>query len=174
MGIVAFCNAVAERMTNVMTDILKANELPEFLIGADKLANEGAPPRVVFIPLREIWRGPHGQGGDGVQNPRPLATRHVSMAVHVWAADNSAEGNDHISVVESLLSHLMAAIQDVANGIAVASGGNWEISQDAVTRLGAVYVLDLEVQIPATRELDTYAAIHTITNTPVLEIPNPS
>lgn len=170
MGLADVFAAVQQRMTDVLAALVPPVALPVFLVGADKLYTQNAPNRVVWVPTSETILGPHAQGGDGVRNPRPLRTRHCMVQVHVWGSDPAGLGDTaaDIAATELVLGHLVAAINDVCHGAWDAKGGSWGAGEAAVTSLGTVYVLALEVQIPLTRELDTYATVTTMPITPVV------
>jgi hypothetical protein len=168
MGLVAFCNAVTERLTTVLEGINA--EVPTFHIGARHLTANESPPRIVYVPARETWRGPHAQGGDGKNNPRPLRTRHLTLQVHIWAA-GPPPAFDHETAVETLLNHFVAAVHDIAWGVHDENGGTWMVEQESATRNGAVYVLDMTVQIPATREPDTYATVASLPINGTITVP---
>lgn len=156
MGLVDVFNAVQAQVTTTLTAL--AQPIPEFLLGADQIARHSAPPRVVWVPTVEAIRGPHAQGGDGVKNPRPLRTRHAAVQAHVWGED--------IPACEALANHLVAAIHDVCHGVHDEVRGDWTVGQAAANRKGWLYVLEWEVQIPFTRELDVYATVTTMPITP--------
>lgn len=171
MGLQDFFAAVEARMSTVLTGL--GVPVPAFDVGLDRLLVEAAPPRIVWIPGKETHRGPHAQGGDGISNPRPLRTRHVQIQVHIWAVDPSSPpviGGD-LAAVETLLGHLVAAINDCAWGAWDVTGGDWTAGQASTTRLGMVYVLDLELQIPLTREVDPTAVVTAMPITPEVDQP---
>ena len=156
MGLMDVFGAVQTRVTAVLTAL--AATVPQFLVGANELANEGAPPRVVWVPTVEAIQGPHAQGGDGVSNPRPLRTRHAVVQAHIWGAD--------IPACEALANHLVAAIHDVCHGAHNEIRADWTVGQASATRAGWLYVLEWEVQVPFTRELDVLAIVTSIPITP--------
>jgi hypothetical protein len=139
---------------------------PRHLVGEDKIAFEGAPPRIVWVPLAETLRGPKSQGGDGVRSPRPLHTRHARVAVHIWCADPTGMPPNDLAATETVLNHLVAAIHDVCHGAYDTISGDWSVGQASPTRLGMIYVLVIELQIPLTRELDGYATVTALPLTP--------
>lgn len=161
MGLLDVFSAVQTQLTAVLTAL--ALPVPTYLVGADKLYNLDAPPRIVWVPGREVIAGPHAQGGDGVSNPRPLRTRHAQVQVHVWGAHATDAALD-LGVTEVLANHLVAAINDVCHGAWDTHSASWDTGQASTTRKGMVYVLDLELQIPFTRELDT---LHVVTSMPI-------
>jgi hypothetical protein len=71
MGLMDVFTAVQTQVTTVLTAL--GATVPQFLVGANELANEGALPRVVWVPAVETIQGPHAQGGDGVSQPPPPA-----------------------------------------------------------------------------------------------------
>jgi hypothetical protein len=156
MGLVDVFNAVQTRLTTVLTAL--GAPVPEYLVGAQELANQTTPPRIIWVPTTETIQGPHAQGGDGVRNPRPLRTRHAQVQAHIWGAD--------IPACEALAGHLVAAIHDVCHGVHDEISADWTVGQTAVARLGWLYVLAWEVQIPFTRELDVSATVTAIPITP--------
>lgn len=154
MGLLDVFNAVQAQATAVITAL--GQTVPVFQLGADRLMVEGAPPQVVWVPTVETIRGPHSQGGDGVRNPRPLRTRHARVQAHIWGID--------IPATEALANHIVAAIHDVCHGVHDEISADWTLNQASTTRLGWLYVLEWEVQVPFTRELDTY---HVVTAMPI-------
>lgn len=171
MGLSDFFAAVQTKMTATLTGLPVPEAVPLFAVGEDKLTIEDAPPRIVFVPRHETIRGPHSQGGDGIRNPRPLRTRHATVQIHVWGAA-VAPATDDFAATEKLVNHLVAAIHDVAHGVHEELSGNWSTAQASSTRLGLVYVLEMQIEIPLTRELDTYATVTTIPITPAIIPPS--
>lgn len=165
MGLLDIFNAVQTQLTTVLTGL--SLTVPQYLVGADKLQNQGSPPRIVWVPGRENVAGPHAQGGDGVSNPRPLRTRHAQVQVHVWGAHATDEAQD-LAATEVLAGHLVAAINDVCHGAWGLTGASWDTGQASTTRRGMLYVLDVELQVPFTRELDTLATVTSMPITPVV------
>jgi len=156
MGLVDVFHAVETQVTTVLTAL--SQTVPEFLTGADQLAREGRPPRVVWVPTVETIQGPHAQGGDGVSNPRPLRSRHVVVQAHVWG--------DDIPACEALANHLVAAIHAECHGAHNEIRADWQIGQAAANRKGWLYVLEWEIQIPITREADVFATVTSMPITP--------
>jgi hypothetical protein len=167
MGLGDFFAAVQTQVTTTLTAL--GQPIPAFDVGADRLMVEGAPPRIVWVPLRERILGPHAQGGDGVTNPRPLRTRHAQVQVRIWGVGSPPSAVNDLAATEALINHLVAAINAVGWGAWDATGGDWSLAQGSTTRLGIVYVLDLEVQIPITREADV---LHVVSSMPIT-IPDP-
>jgi hypothetical protein len=165
MGLLDIFNAVQTQLTTVLTGL--SLTVPEYRVGADKLHIQDSPPRIVWVPGREGIAGPHAQGGDGVFNPRPLRTRHAQVQVHVWGAHATDAALD-LGATEILANHLVAAINDVCHGAWDTHSASWDTGQASTTRKGMVYVLDLELQIPFTRELDVLATVTSMPITPVV------
>jgi hypothetical protein len=161
MGLLDVFTAVQTQMTSVLTALGQA--VPAFDVGADRIAVEQAPPRIIWVPTHESIQGPHAQGGDGIKSPRPLRTRHAVVQAHIWGAD--------IPATEALAGHMVAAIHDVCHGVHEEISGDWTVNQASTTRLGWIYVLEWQVQIPFTRELDTYATVTTMPITPQVQQP---
>jgi len=170
MGLADFFDAVQTRMAATLTGL--SLPVPTFRTGADKLDMQDGPPRIVWVPMREQIQGPHAQGGDGVRNPRPLRSRHAQIEVHVWQKGAAADGSQDLAATEALVGHLVAAINDVAWGVWNATAGDWTTGQASATRLGMVYILSLEIQVPLTRELDPYATVNTMPITPEIDPPS--
>lgn len=163
MGLNHVFTAVEAQLRLVLEDPAINLPVPTFSVGKDKISFQEAPPRIVWVPTRGPVRGPHGQGGDGVGNPRPIKTRHIGVVAHIWAADASKpDGSGDFAAVEVLTNHFVAAIHDVCHGAYDITSEDWpEDIQQQSTRLGMVCLLSMEFQIPFTRELDTYAQILT-------------
>lgn len=162
MGLTDIFTAVQTELTSVLTAL--ALPIPTYLVGADKLYNQDSPPRIVWVPGREVIAGPHAQGGDGVSNPRPLRTRHTQVQVHVWGVDPGGNAEQDLAATEVLANHLVAAINGVCHGAWDTHSASWDTGQASTTRKGILYVLDLELQVPFTRELDT---LHVVTSMPI-------
>lgn len=154
MGLQDFFTACQDRLTAVLTGL--SLTVPTYRLGADQLAIEDAPPRITWVPTTEAILGPHAQGGDGVSNPRPLKSRHATVQAHVWG--------DDIPATEVLAGHLVAAIHDVAHGVERGIRADWTVGQAAANRRGWLYVLEWEIEIPFTRELDVF---HVVTSMPI-------
>jgi hypothetical protein len=171
MGLTHVVAAVEQQLQLVLEQPSVNLPMPKMAIGLDKISHQEAPPRMVWIPQRGSVRGPHGQGGDGVINPRPLWTRHLGVLVHIWAEDSSKpDGSGDVPMVEAYMQHLVAAIHDMCHGAYAVVSEDWPASiQGQTTNLGAVCLLGLELQLPLTREPDTYATIETITTATAID-----
>lgn len=170
MGLSDVFAQVKTMLTARLPALTPPEAVPEFLVGADKLDIEGSPPRVVWVPGAERMAGPHAQGGDGVRNPRPLQTRHCSVQIHVWGVDPTVPpdpAND-LAATERLANHVFAALHDSGYGAVAAISGDWSFGQASTTRLGMLYVMTVEIQVPLTRELDIFHVVSTMPITPVL------
>jgi hypothetical protein len=161
MGLLDVFGAIQANVTSTLT--LLADPLqpvPTFDVGADRVTFEGTPPRVTWVPTTEVMRGPHAQGGDGVRNPRPLRTRHATVQTHIWGLT--------IPACEKLANHLEAAIHETCHGAYDLVRGDWTLGQASTTRLGWLFVLDWEIQIPLTRQPDTYHVVTAMPLTPAV------
>lgn len=134
---------------------------PPFEFGADKLSVDRAKPTIILVPYGpEAITGPQGQGGDGVSNPRPLFTRNVSIAAHIWGCD--------VPQVELMQTAFVQAMQATIWGSYRLSGGQWHTASDMVTKWGVVYTLNLTWLVPITRAPDTYALVTAMPITPAI------
>lgn len=116
----------------------------------------GSPRRITVDFGKEGFGGTRGAGRAG--QPVPLWTRLVNARVELW-------GND-FGDTEVLLGHFVAALHVAAHGSYGMGGGEWVLG--GVSAKGAIYRLDIELQIPLTREPDTLATITGMPTTPVL------
>lgn len=126
--------------------------------GATRLSVERKCPVIIYVPHAERITGPEGQGGDGDGNPRPLKTRNLSMAVHLWDCD--------VPHVEDLLDAFVRAVHAIGWGSYLTPHGTWETGAEIVTGWGVVYTLMLELKIPITRAPDTTAVVTAMPITP--------
>lgn len=119
--------------------------------GNEKVAYQGAPPRVVFSYGPDDDFGPASPRGVGnaMSPPRAFATRIARMRAHLW-------GRTH-DEAESMLTALVAALFSMAIGSMSLIGGHWEDTQNATA--GAVYVLTWSFEIPLTAPAPATAPI---------------
>lgn len=103
-----------------------------------------APPRIVFVPERELIGAPRGRGGDQIGQPSPLWTRRVAIKAHVWGKSQD--------LTEVLANHLVAAMHELLHGSYQLAGAEWLGGK--VSDHGFVYVLDWSLEVPFTREPD--------------------
>lgn len=149
-------------------------------LNATHLNEAAVPPRIVWVPMQESYGPPVGQGGDGVNSPRPVATRQSAMEMHLWAAavpqTGSVTQNDaDLDACEQLLNAFMWAVYSVAHGAFQWGGqGRWSRGNvdGQLLTLGIGYILPVTFWIPVVRPLPTLATIIEIPAT--VALPNSS
>lgn len=141
-------------------------------LGATELVAANVPPRIVWVPLSENYGPAVGQGGSGVSDPRPVATRQSYFNVHIWAAADPQTGQANqqaldLDACELLLNAFMWSCYAKAHGSpgALFTGtGRWGKANVDGQNLtcGVAYILPLTVNIPVTRPAQTLATINRI------------
>ena len=117
-----------------------------FRVGAQYLAENAQPPRVVWVPLSEGYqRGPARAG-----TPRATGVRTVTVGARLWGADFDA--------AEALVDALLWAAQTAAAGSYSAGSVEWE--RGAHLQQGEAATLELTLNVPV---LDTPAPTVTVT-----------
>lgn len=154
MGIQDVATAVASRMAGVPV-----------LVGKKYLAQQGAPPRVVFVPTRDRLGPPQRIGG-----PSPaILTRHAGVQVHVWADDVAATEQ----LVGQLLLAINAAIAEDFDTLSIAPSGYKAVDggwlDQAWTNAGEVWVGNFEFAFPVTKSAAPTAVVNSIPQTNQLE-----
>lgn len=125
---------------------------PPIVFGADPGLSVDRTSRVIIlVPGSEQITGPQGQGGDGIGNPRPLFTRNISIAAHIWC--------DDVPTVELTLNAFVQAMQAIQWGSYKLQSGQWRTGSDIATKWGVVYTLNMTWLVPITRVPDTYAVV---------------
>lgn len=151
MGLYAIFEATKQRMPD---------DYPvEFFYKTGEEDKYGKPRRIVVEYGSEGFGGPRGAGASGY--PGTLWTRRSLVTVELW-------GND-LDDAEVLLGHFVAALHDAAHGSYELAGGQWLAG--GVSAKGVAYALRVELQIPITREPDTYATITSAPLTAEFNIP---
>ncbi len=151
-------------------------------LNATHLHEASVPPRVVWVPLQETFYAAIGQGGSGVNNPRPVATRVSEFAIHLWAAAQPQTGQADqnaadLDACERLLNAFMWAVYSVVHGapaLPFIGTGRWARSNvdGQLLTLGIAYILPVTIQIPVTRPKELNATITEIPAT--IAMPNNS
>ena len=152
MALIDIFNAVNTNMTGV-------TGLNQYF-GAEYIRQESSPPRIVWVPMREDFGPPVGQGGSGYTNPRPLWTRRAGCSLHIWNTDEAA--------VESLLQYLIQTIHaQLGPNDYFPKTGAWINADGEVLKFGAVYVLNIEFTVPVVRPSAVPAPVTQIPTTVV-------
>ena len=151
-------------------------------LNATHLAEASVPPRNVGVPTTEGYGPAVGQGGDGVNNPRPVATRRSNFEIHIWAAASPQTGGitqnaADLDACESLLNAFMWAVYSRTHGspaLEFTGQGRWmpRNVDGSVLTIGVGYVLPMTVNIPVVRPTATLAPVNEIPAT--LRIPTSS
>ncbi len=138
-------------------------------LNATHLAEAAVPPRIVWVPITEGFGPAMGQGGDGVKNPRPVATRQSFFEIHVWAAAEPQTGAvdqnaADLDACELLLNAFMWATYSKIHGapaLPFIGTGRWSRGNvdGSILSLGVAYILPMTVYIPVTRPPDTTVTV---------------
>jgi len=105
-----------------------------FAVGARNLAVNAAPPRVVWVPTRDLI-GPKEHSSRIAPS---LYTRQAGVQAHCWGAS--------LEAAETLVSAVIAALHESARGSVQFAGIEWA-SPETVTR-GELAILTLSLSIP--------------------------
>ena len=132
-----------------------------FNFAAGSLAQYGAMPEIAAEPSEavESFSGTRGAGAAG--QPRSLWTRHARVTVRLWHEDEPK--------TEELLQHFISAVHRVAAGSYRPVGGRW-FTGGAMTK-GIAYALEMEFDIPVTREHEPSVPVTSMPTTAVIEEP---
>jgi len=105
-------------------------------IGAQNVAAQDTPPRVVWVPTSDSYTGARLQRTE----PRPVKTRNAGLSVHCWAGD--------LAATAELVNDVVAALHQTAWGNYQIKSGTWV--EAALAAKGMAYVIELTIEIPIT------------------------
>lgn len=105
-----------------------------WFVGADKLRQNDAPPRYVWIPVRERFVGASRVGG----NPRSLRDRLCTIECHVWGGSQDE--------AEAMLEALVVAVVLEAEGAVETGDGDW--TRAATLHRGSLVVVTFTFRLP--------------------------
>lgn len=110
-------------------------------------------PRVVFVPTVGTHDGNTAQAGigDGITTPPALWLRTVQVELHLWGKD--------FDDCEDLMQRVARALHGVAWGGDRSLGEDWTRNQGATAKAGVLVVMTVSVEIPITRDQETFAVI---------------
>ncbi len=143
----------------------RANGCPaEVEVGPQFVAQNGKPPRVVFVPGEEpdTFEGPlaiqpraGATATQPYQNPQSLATRWAGAAVHIWAAgiqqtDAQLQNAADRAALGALINQTYSAIYEAGFGSFRVSGGAVDTKTKLIT-YGLLYVMRVSIAIPVLR-----------------------
>lgn len=134
------------------------------LLGSANVAQQGAPPRVVFEPVSMRFGDADrsvitAAGRLPVLKERPLATEYLTMRVHCWGIADPTPGSaqvpaDDIDATDALVRQVVRSILRISPGISIFSGGIFANSQrggDALLAVTGWYAsLSIEIATPIT------------------------
>lgn len=159
------------------TDLPYANAATWSYLNATHLEEAAVPPRIVWVPLQESYGTAVGQGGNNVNNPRPVATRQSQFEVHLWAAADPQTGSTtqnaaDLDACELLLNAFMWAVYSQVHGapaLPFVGTGRWTKGNvnGQILTLGVGYILPLTIWIPVTRPVTALANVSTSVNATV-------
>lgn len=137
--------AVSQQLDNVLRGL--GLQPPTHELGADHLAENGAPPQIIWVldggrvtSARQTGSGPRALG------VREIAERNERCLIHIWAADFDA--------TERLMNHFVAAARACATGFSFqALSTDWKVGQEKKTADGRLCILEVEFGIPFTAEV---------------------
>lgn len=108
-----------------------------FFFGAENLAENTAPPRVIWVPVNDSF-APSSQRGSTRDNSRAIHTATTALEVHLWATDTGS--------ALALRDAFVQALRSVLGPNYHLTGGAW-LGQQNVS-VGRGYVLSFTVDIP--------------------------
>jgi hypothetical protein len=125
-------------LSDLITPIADAMDV-EHSIGAEKLLEHSAPPRVVWVPTKDRYDGPIQQS----RTVRSLFTCHSGYDVHLWGESFDAARELRRSFLEVLMANAIASFEIGA--------GEWVgFDRPRWLKSGEVYVLSLTIMEPIT------------------------
>ena len=130
-------------------------------LGGEKLGQQDAPPRVVWVPTTDDVRGAEVHYDDAVSaqaSARPLAQVEETIDAHIWGKDwDEAELLRDI-VVNALRATVLAAARVVR--------GSWPVQDGAaIAQLGRPYILTFQLLVPVQELQGDFATIRTVEET---------
>ncbi len=117
-----------------------------FDVGDEKLAVEGTPRRVVWVPKTDTFTAPAYRG---TPQRRSLFTRRITSHVHLWGKD--------LADAEAMLEAFIVALWQTCGPNFELLGGAW-LGQ-SVMSLGRVYVLGVAIQAPIAEPAQQWVTI---------------
>lgn len=124
------------------------------ILGARHAKEEGAPPRIVWVPMTERIGPPadYQQGSDTIAD-RILYTRFATIAAHVWGDALDSGGTP--TQADSLLETLVSCVRFVCGAGQIPEGVTW-LNTDGtdLTAEGAACVTGFTLSIPLLSQAD--------------------
>lgn len=132
---------------------------PRF-VGAEHLAKNAAPPRIVWAPgARDTYGPPRTTGA----NPRHLRTRHASLVATIWGKT--------LAEAEELHDRVVEAVHAVQHGNYQVNDAEWFGVDGDLVKLGFAVRIGFTLQIPVTERSKTTITIATVAQTTAIEDP---
>lgn len=114
---------------------------------------DGVPPRVNWVPTSGTFVAPVGQGGDGINTPRPIYTNRNVVVVDLWAADLDSTNNERSpganqTAAENLLNDFCVSMQLQCTGSWWPKSVEWLNVDGEMLIFGVVARMTIEINTP--------------------------
>jgi hypothetical protein len=111
-----------------------------WLTGAFHLGANGAPPRYVWVPVRDAIEGADISNAFAARTPKALLTRVAGLECHAWG--------DTLANTEAMVHNVVSASHAVLGANARFGGVRWE--PESLNANGFLAVVSIGVPIPIT------------------------
>ncbi len=128
--------------------------LPEMQLGGQYNFENSDAPRIVFVPKTAKWAG-SAHFGDGINKPIQLWDRRLLVHCYCWGSAPATsnpwgDANANYGAAEVIMNNLAASIHAIAVGASIPQGEEWPKSDAANLTRGALVILPVLFEIPAT------------------------
>lgn len=134
-------------------------------IGAEHLAANAEPPRVVWVPTVDGVVPGQGRRNTSVKEPKSVMTRRAGCFIRCWAKSNSESSVDDVRAVEQLVNRVLVAIHEAAFGSYEVTAVEW-VSADGgeLMQLGRCADIRVSFDVPVTKTASATATLAVITS----------
>ena len=130
----------------IKEEILKRDPDVTIELGAQRLHDHTAPPRILWVPSEDEYGPPVSKGERPVSMPGSAFTKLAGFDIHVWGADETATEELNRLFIE--VCHLCIG------GAFDIKSGSWEKDGETAEN-GIEYVLLITLKLPVTLSPDT-------------------
>jgi hypothetical protein len=128
-------------------------------LGEEFVADNDAPPRVVFVPSADRYTVQMRSAGTSPRTPRSPRTRMAGLKLHCWAAKDAADSTAYadLSAAELLVHRVVCALHSISHGAVEFEGGEW--TPAGLDHHGRVYTLSVRLALPITPPVPTTTSV---------------
>jgi hypothetical protein len=155
----------------VLTDVFTVVRTNAYLtgvdcqLGAESLAENGAPPRIVWTPTTDSFEPGKRINTPGLstKEPKAFGTRRAGVRARVWAVGNGTALGD-IAACEELVRRLLAAVHQETFGSYRVESMSWVLADGAeLVQLGRTCDVNLAFDIPVFFDASRTAPLTVVT-----------